>query len=65
MDGIGDDTGNVRISPDQAIKLMALAQMIKDGDIDFRGHEIQNEAAARAAIADIAQEIALQVHNAD
>lgn len=62
---IGDERGNVRISPEQAIRLMALADMVKAGDIDFRAHESEDEESARDLIADIAQEIALQVHHGD
>lgn len=62
---IGDDRGNVRISPEQAVRLMVLSEMIKAGDIDFRAHESEDEEAARDLVADIAQEIALQVHYGD
>lgn len=62
---IGDDRENVRLSPDQAIKLMSVAQLLAAGDIDIRGYEIEEVEAAKAAITDAAQEIALQVHRGD
>ena len=60
---IGDERGDVRISPDQAIKLMAIAEMLQEGGIDIRGYEEVDVNNARLAIADVAQEIALQVHH--
>lgn len=40
---------------------MALSEMLRNEDIDFRGHEQDDEVSARALIHDVAQEIALQV----
>jgi hypothetical protein len=49
------------ISPSQGFQIMALAEMLKNGDVSFRGDEQEDEQSAAALIADVAQEIALQV----
>jgi hypothetical protein len=51
----------VEISPSQAIQFMALAQLLRQGDLAIRGEEDEEVEAAYALIADVAQEIALQV----
>ena len=53
--------GAVEISPSQAIHLMSLAQLLDEGDLVIRGDEDEDVEAAYALIADVAQEIALQV----
>lgn len=49
------------LSPDQAARLMALSEMLRDGVLSFRGDEQDDECAAKSLIIDIGQEIALQV----
>jgi hypothetical protein len=49
------------ISPSQAVQLMSLAQLLREGDLVIRGDEDEDVEAAYALIADVAQEIALQV----
>jgi hypothetical protein len=51
----------VQIMRDQAVKLMSLAMMIREGEIDFRGHEEADCVAARELLADVAEECALQM----
>jgi hypothetical protein len=48
-----------RISPSQGVQLLALADMLKRGDLSLRG-EPDDEQAAASLVADVAQEIALQ-----
>jgi hypothetical protein len=40
---------------------MSLAQLLREGDLAIRGDEDEDVEAAYALIADVAQEIALQV----
>jgi len=49
------------LSPSQAHQLMALAVLIREGDLAFRGYEQEDEENATSLIADVAQELALQV----
>jgi len=51
----------VELSPSQAVQLMSLAQLLRDGDLAIRGDEDEDVTAAYALIADVAEEIALQV----
>lgn len=53
------------ISPSQGVQFLGLALMLKEGDLSFRGHEQEDEESAANLIADIAQEIALQVGTGD
>lgn len=53
--------GAVEISPSQAVQLMALAQLLQEGYLTIHGYEDEDIGAAYALIADVAQEIALQV----
>jgi len=53
--------GAVEISPSQAMQLMSLQQLLHEGDLVIRGDEDEDVEAAYALIADVAQEIALQV----
>ena len=57
--------GLVSISPSQAVKLLCISNLIRDGDIELHGQggDIQTADEATEAILDIAQEIALQVHS--
>lgn len=57
----GDCPEQFILSPDQGLKLLCLASLLKDGDISFRGHEQDDCDNATDIIADIGQEIALQV----
>lgn len=52
-----------RLSPSQGVQLLALEAMLKEGDVVFRAHDPEASLSARALIADVAQEIALQVPN--
>jgi hypothetical protein len=54
---------DAQLSPDQAIRLIALASMLKEGDVAFRGYEEEDELEAAALVRDIGEEIALQVNN--
>jgi len=54
-----DQPETVEIMRDHAIKLMSLAMMIREGDIDFRGHEDEDCVLARALVAELAEECAL------
>ena len=51
----------VELSPSQGVQLMSLAQLLREGDLAIRGEEDEDVEAAYALIADVAQEIALQV----
>lgn len=59
---MGNDVGEVVISPSQAIKLLSLFDLLKNGDLEIRGDEKEDVDAAIEALGDVAQEIALQVH---
>jgi hypothetical protein len=59
---IGGADSNVVISPSQALKLLAIGNLIRDGDMEIRGDDETDVALAKEAIIDVAQEIALQVH---
>ena len=59
---IGNQNGVVEISPDQALRIMAIAEMLRDGDLELRGEDVGDVETARAALIDVSQEIALQVH---
>jgi hypothetical protein len=48
------------LSPDQAVRLLALANAIRSGDLTVRGHEEGDEKAAIALLADVGEELALQ-----
>lgn len=48
------------LSPAQAVRLLALADMLGKGDLAIRGHEQEDEQGALSLIADIGQELALQ-----
>jgi len=50
------DPETIEIMRDHAIKLMSLAMMIREGDIDFRGDDCES---ARELIAELAEECAL------
>ena len=56
---MGNKLGVVEISPDQAIKLLAIAAMLRGDDLTFHGYHAET---AHQSLVDIAQEIALQVH---
>lgn len=49
------------ISPDQAARLLALSEMLRHGDICFRGDEEEDEQTAYNLLIDVGQELALQV----
>lgn len=51
----------VTIMRDQAVKLMALHTMVRDGELTLRRNAFRNDADAENALADVAQEIALQM----
>ena len=57
----GGENGKVEISPSQAVRLMALSEMLRDEDLAIRGDEDEDIEAAYTLLADVAQEIALQV----
>lgn len=62
---IGDERGDVRISPDQGLRLMALGELVRSGEVIVRsGYDADedHEESAKALLIDVAQEIALQVH---
>ena len=56
-----EDLPSFALSPSQGVQLLSLAAMICAGDVDFRGYGREDEENARKLIADVAQEIALQV----
>lgn len=60
---IGDERGNVCISPSQAINLLSLCDLVRAGDLAIFGDAAADVDAAKSLLADIAQEIALQVHD--
>lgn len=49
-----------RISPAQALQVMAVSVMLKDGELQLSGDESEK---AEAALIDVGQEIALQIGN--
>jgi hypothetical protein len=61
MDDVRQDVESYSLSPSQGIQLLALADLLKRGEIAFRADEERDEQHAAALIADVAQEIALQV----
>lgn len=58
---MSEEERDFTVSPMQGAQLMCLAEMIRTGDLAFRGHEPEDEESATALILDVAQEIALQV----
>jgi hypothetical protein len=66
MDFIGDEKGDVRLSPMQGAQLMALAELVRSGEVIIRsGYDAdeEHEETVKALLLDVSQEIALQVHN--
>lgn len=57
----GEVPDNVILTAGQATRIMCLATMLKEKDLDFRGYEEGDCQAAREAIQDIAEECALQM----
>lgn len=55
---------DILLSPSQAAQLMALCMMVRDGDLSFRGHEIEDEQSATSLLKDVGEEIALQLGGA-
>lgn len=49
------------LSPSQGIALMSLSEMLKAGDLAIHGDDDEAIEAANELLADVAQEIALQV----
>ena len=49
-----------RLSPDQAVQIMAVSVMLRDGELHLTGDESEK---AEEAIIDAGQEIALQIGN--
>lgn len=54
-----------QISPAQAVQLMSLAVLMKDGELLFRAKNSEMATAALQCIQDVGQEIALQVRKDD
>lgn len=54
-----------QISPAQAVQLMSLAVLMKDGELLFRAEDSNMATAALQCIQDVGQEIALQVRKDD
>ena len=52
---------HIMIGRDEAVKLMAISVMLKDGELCLRGDEQETEALATDAITDLGEEIALQL----
>jgi hypothetical protein len=49
------------LSPSQGVALMCLSEMLKEGDLAIRGDDDEAVDSAVELLADVAQEIALQV----
>jgi hypothetical protein len=52
---------DILLNRTQAIQLMALCAMLRDGDLSFRGHGPEDEEAASDVLCDIGEEVALQL----
>lgn len=49
------------LSPAQGVQLMALSEMLRDGELAFRGDDSSDETRAYELLIDVGQEIALQI----
>jgi len=49
------------LSDDQALKLVAICAMLKDGDLSLRADDDADAQAARETLIDIGEECALQI----
>jgi len=56
-----EEVETVVLTRTQGAKLMAICALMKDGDLDVRGHEEEDVENARDAIFDIGEECALQL----
>jgi hypothetical protein len=56
---MSDEPETVEIVRDQALKLMAICALLKQGDIDIRGHDQDDVERARETLYDVGEECAL------
>lgn len=54
---------DVRISPSQALQIMAISVMLRDGELEIIGNDPEHVEKAVEALTDTGQEIALQIGN--
>jgi hypothetical protein len=52
---------NIILTPEQGARLMALCALVKQGDLDVRGHDDADVDNARELIFDVGEECALQL----
>lgn len=52
---------NIILTREQGAKLMAICALMKDGDLDVRGHDDDDVENAREALFDVGEECALQL----
>jgi hypothetical protein len=58
---MNEEAETVIIMREQAARLMAICALMKDGDLDVRGHDEEDVANAREALFDVGEECALQL----
>jgi len=56
-----NDPDNIILTREQGARLMAICALMKEGDLDVRGHEPNDVDNARDALFDIGEECALQL----
>lgn len=55
------DPESIILTREQGARLMAICALMKEGDLDVRGHEQDDVDNARDALFDIGEECALQL----
>ena len=55
------DPETVVLTRSQGARLMAICALLKDGDLDVRGHEDEDVESAKEALFDVGEECALQL----
>jgi len=58
---MGEGPETVTLTRSQGAKLMAICALMKDGDLDVRGHDDDDVENAREALFDAGEECALQL----
>lgn len=56
-----EEPETVVLTRSQGARLMAICALLKDGDLDVRGHEDEDVDNAKEALFDIGEECALQL----
>ena len=58
---IARDPDSIILTKEQGAKLMAICALMKEGDLDVRGHDDEDVENAREALFDVGEECALQL----